>query len=149
MTEIAVRFKQAPYAAFQDTPVDTLRPNWLVLHIAPDEGISLQFEVKRRGPMMDLAAVKMEFNYDDWFPKLANVGYETLLYDVMIGDATLFMRADTVEQAWRIVQPVLDDWAANMDSIPIYSSGSDGPKAADELLSGGNRGWRAIGPNRR
>jgi glucose-6-phosphate 1-dehydrogenase len=146
MTEIAVRFKQAPYAAFQDTPVNTLRPNWLVLHITPDEGISLQFEVKRRGPVMDLAAVKMEFNYDDWFPKLANVGYETLLYDVMIGDATLFMRADTVEQAWRIVQPVLDDWAANSVNIPIYSSGSDGPTAADELLSGGNRGWRAIGP---
>jgi glucose-6-phosphate 1-dehydrogenase len=96
---------------------------------------------------MDLAAVKMEFNYDDWFPKLANVGYETLLYDVMIGDATLFMRADTVEQAWHIVQPVLDEWAANMVNIPIYSSGSDGPRAADELLSGGNRGWRAIGPS--
>ena len=89
MTEIAIRFKQAPYAAFQDTPVDTLRPNWLVLRIAPDEGISLQFEVKRRGPVVDLAAVKMDFRYDDWFPKEPNVGYETLLYDVMIGDPTL------------------------------------------------------------
>jgi glucose-6-phosphate 1-dehydrogenase len=146
ITEIAIRFKQAPYAAFQDTPVDALRPNWLVLHIAPDEGISLQFEAKRRGPVMDLAAVKMEFNYDDWFPKLANVGYETLLYDVMIGDATLFMRADMVEQAWRIVQPLLDQWAANNADFPNYSSGSDGPKAADELLRTGNRGWRAIGP---
>ena len=110
-TEIAIRFKQAPYAAFQDTPVDTLRPNWLVLRIAPDEGISLQFEVKRPGPAMDLAAVKMDFRYDDWFPKEPNVGYETLLYDVMIGDPTLFMRADMVEQTWRIVQPVLDAWA--------------------------------------
>ena len=97
MTEIAIRFKQAPYAAFQDTPVDTLRPNWLVLRIAPDEGISLQFEVKRRGPVVDLAAVKMDFRYDDWFPKEPNVGYETLIYDVMIGDPTLFMRADMVE----------------------------------------------------
>ena len=96
-TEIAIRFKQAPYAAFQDTPVDTLRPNWLVLRIAPDEGISLQFEVKRPGPVVDLAAVKMDFRYDDWFPKEPNVGYETLLYDVMIGDPTLFMRADMVE----------------------------------------------------
>ena len=145
MTEIAIRFKQAPYAAFQDTPVDTLRPNWLVLQIAPEEGISLQFEVKRRGPAMDLAAVKMEFNYDDWFPKQANVGYETLLYDVMIGDATLFMRADMVEQAWRIVQPVLDDWAANKADFPTYSSGSDGPNAADKLLSDDKRGWRPIG----
>jgi glucose-6-phosphate 1-dehydrogenase len=68
-TEIAIRFKQAPYTAFQDTPVDALRPNWLVLRISPDEGISLQFEVKRRGPVVDLAAVKMDFHYDDWFPK--------------------------------------------------------------------------------
>ena len=117
-TEIAIRFKQAPYAAFQDTPVDTLRPNWLVLRIAPDEGISLQFEVKRRGPVVDLAAVKMDFHYDDWFPKEPNVGYETLLYDVMIGDPTLFMRADMVEQAWRIVQPVLDAWAAEKADFP-------------------------------
>jgi glucose-6-phosphate 1-dehydrogenase len=145
-TEIAIRFKQAPYTAFQDTPVNSLRPNWLVLQIAPDEGISLQFEVKARGPVMDLAAVKMSFNYDDWFPRQANVGYETLLYDVMIGDATLFMRADMVEQAWRIVQPVLDDWAANKADFPNYSSGSDGPDAADELLRDGSRGWRPIDP---
>ena len=89
VTEIAIRFKQAPYAAFQDTPVEALRPNWLVLHIAPDEGISLQFEVKRRGPQVDLAAVTMDFRYDDWFPREPNVGYETLIYDVMIGDQTL------------------------------------------------------------
>jgi glucose-6-phosphate 1-dehydrogenase len=148
MTEIAIAFKQAPYAAFQDTPVDSLLPNWLVLHIAPEEGISLQFEVKNRGPVMDLAAVKMEFNYDDWFPKQSNVGYETLLYDVMIGDATLFMRADMVEQAWRIVQPLLDAWAAKKASFPNYSSGGDGPKAADELLARcGNRVWRPLAPS--
>src|SRR5262249_27155430 len=135
MTESTIAFKQAPYAAFQDPPVDTLRPNWLVLGIAPDEGISLQFEVKNRGPVMDLAAVKMEFHYDDWFPKQSNVGYETLLYDVMIGDATLFMRADMVEQAWRVVQPVLDVWATKEAMFPNYSSGSDGPKDADELLA--------------
>jgi glucose-6-phosphate 1-dehydrogenase len=148
VTEIAIRFKQAPYAAFQDTPVDTLRPNWLVLRIAPDEGISLQFEVKRRGPVVDLAAVKMDFRYDDWFPKEPNVGYETLLYDVMIGDQTLFMRADMVEQAWRIVQPVLDAWAGEKTDFPDYDSGSDGPKAADELLArDSNRAWRPVGPS--
>ena len=145
LTEIAIQFKQAPYTAFQDTPVDMLRPNWLVLRIAPDEGISLQFEVKRRGPAMDLAAVKMDFHYDDWFAKEPNVGYETLLYDVMIGDPTLFMRADMVEQAWRIVQPVLDAWAADKTDIPTYASGSDGPAAADTLLTGdGNRAWRPV-----
>jgi glucose-6-phosphate 1-dehydrogenase len=146
-TEIAICFKQAPYAAFQDTPVDTLRPNWLVLRIAPDEGISLQFEVKRPGPAMELAAVKMDFHYDDWFPKEPNVGYETLIYDVMIGDPTLFMRDDMVEQSWRIVQPVLDSWAASPAGPAEYESGSDGPKAADELLArDGKRAWRPVGP---
>ena len=144
-TEIAIRFKQAPYTAFQDTPVDTLRPNWLVLRISPDEGISLQFEVKRRGPVVDLAAVKMDFHYDDWFPKEPNVGYETLIYDVMIGDPTLFMRADMVEQTWRIVQPVLDAWAKKSASdLPIYPAGSAGPTEADALLARDGRSWRSL-----
>jgi glucose-6-phosphate 1-dehydrogenase len=145
-TEIAIRFKQAPYAAFNGTPVATLRPNWLVLRIAPDEGISLQFEVKRPGPVVDLASVKMDFHYDAWFGKEPNVGYETLLYDVMIGDQTLFMRADMVEQAWRIVQPVLDAWADPEAALPNYASGSDGPAAADALLArDGGRAWRPVG----
>jgi glucose-6-phosphate 1-dehydrogenase len=144
-TEIAICFKHAPYAAFQDTPVDTLPANWLVLRIAPDEGISLQFEVKRPGPVMDLAAVKMDFRYDDWFPKEPNVGYETLLYDVMTGDQTLFMRADMVEQTWRIVQPVLDAWAKGGSAeLPIYPSGSSGPSEADALLAREGRRWRSI-----
>jgi glucose-6-phosphate 1-dehydrogenase len=144
-TEIAIRFKQAPYSAFQDTPVDILRSNWLVLRIAPDEGISLQFVVKRPGPAVDIAAVKMDFRYDDWFPKEPNVGYETLLYDVMIGDQTLFMRADMVEQAWRVVQPVLDTWAAEAAQLPIYPSGGAGPDEADALLQRDGRRWRPIG----
>ncbi len=144
-TEIAICFKQAPFAAFQDTPVESLRPNWLVLRIQPNEGISLQFEVKRRGPTVDLAAVKMDFRYDDWFPKEPNVGYETLIYDVMIGDPALFMRADMVEQAWRIVQPVLDAWAADKTDLATYTSGSDGPAAADALIAkDGNRAWRPV-----
>jgi glucose-6-phosphate 1-dehydrogenase len=143
LTEIAIRFKQAPHIPFENTPVDALPPNWLVLRIAPDEGISLQFEVKRRGPAMELAAVKMDFCYDDWFERVPNVGYETLLYDVMIGDQTLFMRADMIEHAWRIVQPVLDDWAANKADFPNYDSGSGGPQAADALLDG-ERAWRPV-----
>ncbi|MEO9231152.1 MAG: glucose-6-phosphate dehydrogenase [Devosia sp.] len=147
LTEIAICFKQAPYAAFQKTVVDALRPNWLILKIAPDEGISLQFEVRRRGPVVDLAPVKMDFRYDDWFVKEPNVGYETLIYDVMIGDPTLFMRADMVEQSWRIVQPVLDAWSAKKADFPDYDSGSDGPRAADELLArDGGRVWRSVIP---
>jgi glucose-6-phosphate 1-dehydrogenase len=145
VTEIAIRFKQAPYSAFQDTPVETLRPNWLVMRVAPDEGISLQFEVKRRGPLVDLAAVRMDFRYNDWFPPQPNVGYETLIYDVMIGDPTLFMRADMVEQTWRIVQPVIDAWAAEKPAFPNYDSGAEGPRAAEELISrGGERTWRPL-----
>ncbi|WP_088348647.1 MULTISPECIES: glucose-6-phosphate dehydrogenase [Rhodomicrobium] len=144
-SEIAICFKQAPYAAFQETPVNTLLPNWLVLRIAPDEGISLQFEVKRPGPVMDLAAVKMDFRYDDWFPKEPNVGYETLLYDVMMGDPTLFMRADMVAQTWRIVQPVLDHWAEEGSAdLPVYASGSAGPAEADALLARDGRRWRSV-----
>jgi len=91
------------------------------------------------GPVVDLAAVKMDFHYDDWFPKEPNVGYET------IGDPTLFMRADMVEQAWRIVQPVLDAWTAEKADFPDYDSGSDGPNAADELLArDGGRVWRKM-----
>jgi glucose-6-phosphate 1-dehydrogenase len=148
-TEIAICFKQAPFAAFQDTPVDALRPNWLVLRIAPDEGISLQFEVKRRGPVMDLAAVKMDFHYDDWFVKEPNVGYETLLYDVMIGDTTLFMRADMVEQTWRIVQPVIDAWTKKGAPPQLYAAGSSGPTDADALLARDGRQWRSIGGDER
>jgi glucose-6-phosphate 1-dehydrogenase len=147
VTEIAIRFKQAPFTAFQDTPVDSLKPNWLVVRIAPDEGISLQFEVKRPGPVVNLAAVEMNFRYDDWFPREPNVGYETLLYDVMIGDQTLFMRADMVEAAWRIVQPTLDAWAAEKADFPNYESGADGPAAADALLTrDGQRAWRPVCP---
>ena len=117
----------------------------LVLQIAPDEGVSLQFEVKRPGPVVDLAAVKMDFRFHDWFPKEPNVGYETLIYDVMIGDPTLFMRADMVEQTWRIVQPVLDAWAAEKADFPNYDSGSDGPKASDQLLTAsGDKAWRPL-----
>jgi glucose-6-phosphate 1-dehydrogenase len=144
-SEIAIRFKQAPYAPFDDTPVAALPPNWLVLQIQPDEGISLQFEVKRPGPMMELAPVRMEFRYGDWFRQEPNVGYETLIYDVMIGDQTLFQRADQVESAWRVVQPVLDEWAAERPTyFPNYRSGSDGPEAADELLRTDGRMWRPV-----
>ncbi len=145
LTEIAISFKQAPYAPFRATPVDTLSPNWLTLNISPDEGISLQFEVRRPGPIVELAPVTMNFRYDDWFPKQSSVGYETLLYDVMNGDASLFMRADMVEQSWRVVQPVLDAWERSAAEFPNYASGTRGPAAADALLAAdGGRQWRRL-----
>jgi glucose-6-phosphate 1-dehydrogenase len=93
---------------------------------------------------MDLAAVRMDFRYDRWFPTEANVGYETLILDVMTGDPTLFMRADMVEQAWRVVQPVLDAWEKDASQPPVYRAGSSGPDEADSLLAREGRAWRPI-----
>jgi glucose-6-phosphate 1-dehydrogenase len=143
VTEIAIRFKPAPFAPFEDTNVAALPPNWLLLQIQPEEGIALQFEVKRPGPLVDLAAVRMAFKYADWFPKEPNIGYETLIYDVMTGDQTLFNRADMVEETWRVVSKVLENWSTQQPSdFPNYASGSDGPAAADALLARDGRAWR-------
>ena len=106
-TEIAIRFKRAPYALFRETPVEELDADWLILRVQPDEGIRLRFNAKRPGPAMALESVAMEFKYKDWFKQAPAVGYETLIYDCLIGDATLFQRADQVEAAWGVVEPVL------------------------------------------
>jgi hypothetical protein len=101
--ESVLQFFTGDYSAFQDTPVDSLRPNWWVLGIAPSQG-NLP-AVRGQAPWVCVRPRRREdgFRYEDWFPKEPNVGYETLIHDVMIGDQTLFMRADMVEQAWRIV----------------------------------------------
>ena len=143
MTEIAIRFKSAPMAQFQGTDIQDISANWLVIRIQPQEGISLQFEVKRPGPEVEVATVRMDFAYKDFFAHEPNVGYETLLYDVMIGDATLFNRADMVEDAWRVVQPILDSWGAG-GGPAMYASGADGPKESDDLLSREGRHWRPV-----
>jgi glucose-6-phosphate 1-dehydrogenase len=145
-TEIAIRFRCAPLSVFRETAVQQIGPNWLVLRIQPDEGLSMQFQVKKPGQTVVLSPVSMDFSYKDWFPPLTNVGYETLIYDCMIGDASLFQRADMVEASWRIVQPVLDAWAAQKPTdFPNYAAGSAGPEAADKLLADdGGRAWRAL-----
>jgi len=144
-TEIGIRFRNAPLSVFRGTNVSQLAPNWLILRIQPDEGISLRFEVKQPGQTVVLSPVEMNFAYKDWFPPQANVGYETLIYDCMIGDATLFQRADMVESSWRIVQPVLDAWGAERPKdFPNYRAGSAGPEAADRLLAADNRAWLPI-----
>jgi glucose-6-phosphate 1-dehydrogenase len=145
-TEIAIRFRCAPLSVFHNTDVAQIGPNWLVLRIQPDEGLSLQFQVKKPGQSVTLAPVSMDFAYKDWFPPLSNVGYETLIYDCMIGDASLFQRADMVESSWRIVQPALDAWSQHKPTdFPNYAAGSAGPAAADRLLAkDGGRAWRAL-----
>ena len=144
-SEIAIRFKSAPLALFRDTPVDELDADWLILRIQPDEGIRLRFNAKRPGPAMALESVAMDFKYKDYFQQAPAVGYETLIYDCLIGDATLFQRADQVEAAWALVEPVLTRLAAtNPRHFPNYAAGSEGPIAANDLLAKDGRSWRAI-----
>ncbi|HEY5347132.1 MAG TPA: glucose-6-phosphate dehydrogenase [Rhizomicrobium sp.] len=144
-TEIAIRFKRAPFALFRETPMDELDADWLILRVQPGESIRLRFNAKRPGPAMALESVAMEFKYADWFKQTASVGYETLLYDCLTGDATLFQRADQVEAAWGIVEPVLKGWEKTPPRhFPNYASGSEGPTAANDLLARDGRTWRAI-----
>jgi glucose-6-phosphate 1-dehydrogenase len=142
-TEIAIHFKQAPFAMFRDTPVDKLTPNIMVLHIQPSEGITLNLSAKIPGPKLQLGAVAMDFRYADYFKVPSSTGYETLLYDVMMGDATLFQRADMVEAGWAAVQPVLETWQKHGSEADVhaYWAGSHGPAAADRLLERDGRHW--------
>ena len=142
-THIVIQFRRAPFVLFRDTPVENLMPNQLVLHISPEEGISLQFAAKVPGPVMRLGAVDMNFEYADYFGVQPSTGYERLLHDCMIGDQTLFQRADMVEAGWCVVSPVLDVWKALPPrNFPNYAAGTWGPKEADELLERDGRRWR-------
>jgi glucose-6-phosphate 1-dehydrogenase len=112
------------------------------MRLQPNEGISLRFGAKVPGPVMKLGTVKMDFDYDDYFGATPNTGYERLMLDCMMGDATLFQRADMVEAGWSLIQPVLDVWKALPPrSFPNYEAGSWGPKEADELLERDGRHW--------
>jgi glucose-6-phosphate 1-dehydrogenase len=145
LTEVAIKFKQAPFAMFRDTPIDKLAQNFLVVRIQPDECITLQFNAKVPGPAIDIDGVGMTFRYKDYFDVAPSNGYETLIYDCMIGDAILFQRADAVEAGWRIVQPFLDAWQnAGADGLASYRAGSSGPAEADDLIQKSGRAWRPI-----
>jgi glucose-6-phosphate 1-dehydrogenase len=140
-----VQFRRAPYSLFRDTPVERLPANILTLRIQPDEGLSVSFSAKRPGAGIAIDGVAMDFAYRDYFPPLASVGYETLIYDCLIGDATPFQRADTVEAAWCAVQGLLDAWGqAPGNDLHTYAAGSAGPDAADRLIARDGRAWRPI-----
>jgi glucose-6-phosphate 1-dehydrogenase len=141
-SQIVVQFKHAPYAMFRDTRVERLTANRLILHIQPDEGVSFQFGAKIPGPSVRMGDVRMDFRYKDYFDAKPSTGYETLIYDCMLGDATLFQRGDSVEAAWRVVQPLIDAWSARSGApVASYDAGSAGPKLADELLERDGRRW--------
>ena len=132
-TEIAIQFKRAPTIMFKDTDVEQLQPDMLVLRIQPNEGIQMSFGAKVPGPAMQVGTVNMDFCYEDYFGNKPATGYETLIYDCMNGDATLYKHADTVEKGWEIVQSVMDVWSALPPrDFPNYAAGTWGPKAAGD-----------------
>ncbi len=141
VSEISVQFRPVPHRAFPAGADEAFQPNRLVLRIQPDEGIVLRFQAKRPGPSMLLQPVAMRFDYEDAFDTPPEA-YETLLLDAIRGDATLFMRADQVEEAWKVVQPVLDVWGATPPAeFPNYASGTWGPAAAERMLARDGRSW--------
>ena len=146
-TEIAIQFKRMPFELFRNAPFHKAHTNTLVIQIQPVEGISLSFGAKIPGPVLRVGSVDMSFEYSKYFGADAYTGYEVLLYDCMIGDATLFQRADMVEAGWTVIDPVLDVWKALPPrKFPNYASGTWGPVESDQLLQADNRQWRNIEP---
>jgi glucose-6-phosphate 1-dehydrogenase len=141
-TEIAIEFKRAPFILFRETPVECMNPNVLVLRIQPDERISLSFDAKVPGPLERLSTVTMDFSYAEYFKAEPSTGYETLLFDAMSGDQTLFHRMDLVEAGWQIVDPILRAATDTAAPLSTYRAGSDGPSESDLLIEQDNRQWR-------
>jgi glucose-6-phosphate 1-dehydrogenase len=142
-TEIAVQFKQAPLALFERAGASSMDPNVLAIRIQPDEGILLRFGAKVPGPGLQIRGVNMDFRYGSSFAVDSPDAYETLILDCMIGDASLFTRADELERAWEILDPILTAWESGEGGeLHFYEAGSWGPAAADELLERDGRTWR-------
>ncbi|UII29554.1 glucose-6-phosphate dehydrogenase [Fulvivirga maritima] len=139
-TSITIQFKPVSHKLFPSEATNL--PNLLTIHIQPTMGIKLCMQAKKPGLKMSLNKVGMTFDYDDAFTEATPEAYETLLLDVMQGDSTLFMRADQVEAAWKIVMPILNYWENNKEKdFPNYAAGSWGPQKADDLLERDGRSW--------
>jgi glucose-6-phosphate 1-dehydrogenase len=146
-TEITIQFKQPPQLLFknQSGPCKELQPNLITMRIQPDEGISLRFGAKVPSPNMEVCPVNMNFSYADAFGKSSANGYERLLLDAMLGDATLFAHRDGVEATWSLLTPILEYWASTKPrDLPNYAAGTWGPKSADELLARDGRAWHQL-----
>jgi glucose-6-phosphate 1-dehydrogenase len=142
LSEVVIHFRRPPLLLFQQEGVGEIGPNRLHIHVQPDESIRMEVKAKVPGGKIQLADVALEFDYHALGPDPAATGYERLLYDVLVGDATLFHRADVVDASWRIAGPVLDVWGSLPPrDFPNYAAGSWGPKDADELLLREGRRW--------
>jgi glucose-6-phosphate 1-dehydrogenase len=144
LTEIAVHLKPTPQALFAGMAKHGVQPNVIMLRIQPDEGISIEFESKVPGTSMQTSTVHMDFCYEREFNVPAPVAYETLLLDAIRGDATLFTRHDEVEAEWRLISPILDAWSNNATELQFYPAGSEGPRAAGDLLKHSGHRWRLL-----
>ncbi len=143
-TEIAIQFKGVPHRLFQDAAVDP-EPNLLAIRIQPDEGILLRFGSKVPGLGLDIRTVTMDFTYGSAFSVDSPDAYETLILDAMLGDASLFTRADEVEAAWSIATPIVESWVNGpAPDMPNYAAGTWGPDAADALIERDGRRWRRL-----
>lgn len=143
-TEVVIQYRDVPNTLFRRSKIgrEAIAPNRLVLCIQPNEGIDFIFNAKIPGPVTKLGTVKMDFKYADYFGHEPSTGYETLIYDCLSGDQTLFKRADMIEAGWQLADPILDVWKAlPARDFPNYASGTWGPKAADELLTRDGRHW--------
>ncbi len=146
VTEVTIVFKQPPLHLFKsNSSDDKIEPNVITMRIQPDEGISLRFGAKVPGPTTNVRQVDMSFSYAAAFGKSSANGYERLLLDAMLGDATLFAHRDGVEATWALFTPILEAWAANTATgFPNYEAGTWGPSCADEMLAKDGRAWRKL-----
>jgi glucose-6-phosphate 1-dehydrogenase len=139
-----------PHHSFPETAVETWRSNRLIINIQPREGIRMNFQAQRPGPAMRLSPVHLDFCYQEAFKTASPEAYETLLLDVIEGDATLFMRADQIEASWKAITPVLEMWSANPPlDFPNYPAGTWGPEAANVLIAQDGRSWLPLDLNDR
>ena len=141
-SEVSVQFKPVPHRSFPTSATENWRPNRLILGIQPDEGVRLEFQAKVPGQMLQLSPVDLQFSYQDVFKRRSADAYETLLLDVLLGDATLFKRDDQVEASWAVIEPILEAWGESKpNSFPNYAAGTWGPPSADVLLAKDGRTW--------
>jgi glucose-6-phosphate 1-dehydrogenase len=141
-TTIAIQFKRAPHPPFEEIAADGMRPNVLLVHIQPDEGVSLAIGAKVPGQGMTIRTVHMDFLYGGAFRTGMPEAYERLILDCMLGDATLFTRTDEVEEQWKLVDAMVAPWQRDRPSFPNYAAGTWGPPSANELLERDGRSWR-------
>ena len=141
-TTIAIQFKRAPHPPFEEVSVEGLRPNVLLIHVQPDEGLSLAIGAKMPGQGMTIRTVHMDFLYGSQFREGLPEAYERLILDAMLGDATLFTRSDEIEEQWALVDAIVAGWARDRAAFPNYAAGTWGPPSSDELVHRDGRSWR-------